>query len=164
MLKGRARCPVWRSGPLDGGSELPKILAETFQEQRPWQALFTKSRPVVRSIAGTAIGSLVLVAGIALFSPPSAVAEVKIDAESQKVLDAFGKYYPGLKGFKVAVNIDLTIDRDGMKQSVKFEQKLAAERPNKFSYTYERPGGRRHHHLRRQGSVGVYQAAGQVRR
>jgi thiol-disulfide isomerase/thioredoxin len=87
------------------------------------------------------IGSLILLAGVALFNPRAAVAEVKIDEESQQVLDAFGKYYAELKGFKVAVNINLTVDRDGTKQNVTFEQKLAAERPNKFSYSYDGQGG-----------------------
>ncbi|MEX2112214.1 MAG: DUF2092 domain-containing protein [Pirellulales bacterium] len=100
-----------------------------------------KTRPVVRSIVGMTVGSLVLLAGLALVNPRVAVAEVKIDAESQKALDAFGKYYSGLQGFKVAVNIDLNVDRDGVKQNVKFEQQLAAERPNKFSYIYDGAGG-----------------------
>src|SRR5690349_16967614 len=93
-----------------------------------------KSRPAFRAIAVLAIGFAAVLATSALVGPRSAVAEVKIDAESQKVLDAFGKFYSGLKGFKVTVNIDLSVDRDGKKQTVKFEQHLAAERPNKFSY------------------------------
>ncbi len=100
-----------------------------------------QARPVLRSILGMAVGSLVLLAGIALWNPRVAVAEVKIDAESQRVLDAFGKYYSALQGFKVAVNIDLSVDRDGVKQDVKFEQQLAVERPNKFSYVYDGAGG-----------------------
>ncbi len=100
-----------------------------------------KSRSAFRAIAVLAIGIAAVLAASALVGPRAAVAEVKIDAESQKVLDAFGKYYSGLKGFKVTVNIDLSIERDGAKQNVKFEQHLAAERPNKFSYTYDGQGG-----------------------
>lgn len=70
-----------------------------------------------------------------------AAAEPKVDAESQKVLDTFGKFFQGTKGFRVKANIALEIEQKGQKQSQDFLQNYAAQRPNQFAYSLDSPGG-----------------------
>jgi thiol-disulfide isomerase/thioredoxin len=63
--------------------------------------------------------------------------EPKVDAESKKVLDSLGAFYSKLEGFQVDVNVALTIEQQGLKQSQDFKQKFGAERPNKLSYALD---------------------------
>jgi thiol-disulfide isomerase/thioredoxin len=90
------------------------------------------SGPILRRFVPLAI--LAIVSLVAL---RAGGAEAKIAPEAQKAIDQFSKYYAGLKGFSVTVNIDLNVEQQGQKQNVKFVQKLAAERPDKFSYVYD---------------------------
>jgi len=83
----------------------------------------------------------IFVAVVSLGGGQARAAGAPVDAESQKVIDQFGAYYANAHGFRTTVNIDLSVDRQGIKQHIKFEQKLAAERPNKFSYVTEGVGG-----------------------
>jgi thiol-disulfide isomerase/thioredoxin len=64
-------------------------------------------------------------------------AKQEIDPKAQKVLEAFDKYYAGLDGFQVTVNVALTIERSGQKESHEFTQKLAIQRPNKLALRLE---------------------------
>ncbi|REK08929.1 MAG: DUF2092 domain-containing protein [Planctomycetota bacterium] len=79
-------------------------------------------------------GAVALTAASAL---QARAAEPQVDAESQKVLDKFGKFYSNLDKFKVDVNVSLTVERQGLQQTQNFEQKFSAERPNKLSYALD---------------------------
>jgi peroxiredoxin len=67
--------------------------------------------------------------------------EPKIDPQAKKIVDAFGKYYAGLKGFRVSVSVALQVEQLGKKQSQTFDQKFFAERPNKFFYSLASAAG-----------------------
>ncbi len=98
-------------------------------------------RPLARSVAILAACSAVFLAALLANHRALPAAEDSVDPEAQKVIDQFSKFYRALEGFRVTVNIDLAVERQGQKQTIKFEQKLAGERPNKFSYLYEGAGG-----------------------
>jgi peroxiredoxin len=89
---------------------------------------FCFARSVVRSLVVLAAYWLILGGG-------AAADEVKIDPEAKKVIDAFGKFFGGLKGFHFSDTVALHIERMGQKQSEEFVQKFTAERPNKLSYS-----------------------------
>ncbi|MGD9724663.1 MAG: DUF2092 domain-containing protein [Pirellulales bacterium] len=101
----------------------------------------SRPRRVARSLVVLAACSLFLLSWASLRSRPAAAAEAKVDAKAQKVIDDFSKYYAGLKGFSVKVDIDLAVEQQGKKQEVHFSQQLAAERPNKLSYVSDGAAG-----------------------
>jgi thiol-disulfide isomerase/thioredoxin len=85
---------------------------------------------------------LVVLAACAMtFAGTAGGDEAKIDPEAKKVVEAFGKYYAGLKGFRVSVSVALQVEQQGKKQSQTFDQKFMAERPNKFFYTLASAAG-----------------------
>jgi thiol-disulfide isomerase/thioredoxin len=90
--------------------------------------------PVVR----TAIHVLFV---LALVAPRSLAAKPEVEPKAQQVLDAFGKYMVGLRGFRVTTEIALTVEQKGQRQSTDFVQKFAAERPNKLSYSLDSQQG-----------------------
>lgn len=100
-----------------------------------------KRRRLVRWLVVLSACSLVAVAVVSLVGRKATAAETKVDAEAQKVIDRFGEYYASANGFRVTVDIDLSVERQGTPQNIKFKQRLAAQRPNKFSYLYEGPAG-----------------------
>ena len=71
------------------------------------------ARPVVRSLVVLAAFGLPL-GGIA------GADEVKIDSQAKKVVDAFGKFFGGLKGFRFNDTVALHIERQGQRQSEEF--------------------------------------------
>lgn len=89
-----------------------------------------------RVISCLTLVTMVLVASAALLQVATAQ-EPEVDPKAREVLDAFGKYYAGLEGFKVKVTIALTVEQKGQKQSQEFVQNFAVQKPNKFSYAVD---------------------------
>ena len=110
---------------------------------------------LVVSILGTLSGGTLLVSGAAAADPKAApkaapkakaggnatlllegddAAGPKVDPKAKQALDSFGKFYAGLKGFSVTVDINLNVEQGEQKQTQSFKQTFNAERPNKFSY------------------------------
>ena len=81
-----------------------------------------------------------LVAFVAM-APCAAAAEPEVEPKAQQVLDAFGKYLAGLRGFSVTASIALSVEQKGQKQSTEFVQKFSAERPNKLAYSLDSQQG-----------------------
>ena len=92
------------------------------------------ARPVVRSL-------VVLAAFGLLLGSIAGADEVKIDPQAKKVVDAFGKFFGALKGFRFHDTVTLHIERQGQRQSEEFLQTFSAERPNKLSYSLESKRG-----------------------
>jgi thiol-disulfide isomerase/thioredoxin len=90
------------------------------------------------ALARTFVLCLIVVSGwcVAVRAAEPA-ARQEIDPKAQKVLDAFDKYYTGLGGFQVTVNVALTIEQSGQKENHEFTQKLAVQRPNKLAFHLE---------------------------
>ena len=65
------------------------------------------------------------------------IANTKVDPQAKKVIDAWGKYFAGLRGFKFASDVAIQFEQQGQKQSRSFNLKLSAERPNKLAYSAE---------------------------
>lgn len=98
-------------------------------------------RRFVRSLVVLAACSQ-LAGGTATADEPKTDPQVKkIDPEAKKVVDAFGKFFAGLKGFRFTDTVALHIEQLGQKQTQEFVQKFSAERPNKFSYALESQRG-----------------------
>jgi thiol-disulfide isomerase/thioredoxin len=70
-----------------------------------------------------------------------AVAQAKVDPQAQQVLKAFDGLIADAQGFKVTVNIKLTVEQQGQAQSIEFLQQIAAQRPNQFAYSYAGAAG-----------------------
>jgi peroxiredoxin len=84
---------------------------------------------------------LVVLSACSMLVAAAAGDEPKIDAEAKKVVDAFGRFYAGLKGFEVQATVALQVEQQGNRQTQTFEQEFGAQRPNKFSYSLESPRG-----------------------
>jgi peroxiredoxin len=70
---------------------------------------------------------------------PAAAAKPDVDPKAQQVVDKWGKFITGLRGFQFDGGVALTIEQQGKKQSQDFVLKFAAERPNKLAFTVEAP-------------------------
>jgi peroxiredoxin len=79
----------------------------------------------------------VLAACSLLFGPTAQADEPKVDPDAQKVVDAFGKYFAGLKGFGLTVEVAVVIESEGQKQTQEFKQEFSARRPNELSYVLD---------------------------
>jgi len=80
---------------------------------------------------------LPVILGAALAARAAEKPVPQVDPQAQKAIDAMGKYYAQLKGFKVSVDIALNVEQQGQRQTQAFAQKISAERPNKFSCVLE---------------------------
>ncbi|MEX0678609.1 MAG: DUF2092 domain-containing protein [Pirellulales bacterium] len=92
------------------------------------------ARGIVRSLVVLAACSM-LVDGMA------SAEERKIDPEARKVVDAFGKYVAGLKGFRFTDNVALHVVQEGRQITQEFAKKFSVERPNRFSYSLDASQG-----------------------
>jgi thiol-disulfide isomerase/thioredoxin len=68
-------------------------------------------------------------------------AKREIDPKAKKVVDEWGKYLSGLKGFQYSADVSFSVERGDQKQSQDFATKLAAQRPNKLDYQLESQQG-----------------------
>jgi thiol-disulfide isomerase/thioredoxin len=84
------------------------------------------------------IRSFVIAAGIlAVGSVAQAAAKAEVDPKAQKVIDDWGKYVQGLRGFQYEAAVELSIEQAGKKQNQNFTISCKAERPNKLAYTVD---------------------------
>jgi thiol-disulfide isomerase/thioredoxin len=82
----------------------------------------------------------VLLAACSLLSGnPASADEPKIDPAARKVVDAFGKYFAGLKGFHLTADVAVKVESQGQKQTQEFKQDFSARRPNELSYVLDSP-------------------------
>ncbi len=78
---------------------------------------------------------LVALGVLTIAADPSVSA--KVDPKAKKVIDAWGKYFSGLRGFTFASDVAIQFEQQGQKQNRNFTLKLSAERPNKLAYSAE---------------------------
>jgi len=91
-----------------------------------------------------------LVAGVLLFANTPSRAEpagndksakdsphAKLDPKAKAVIDRFGKFFAGLKGFRTLLLVQIKSEAAGQKMDFSATHHIAAERPNKFSLEVE---------------------------
>ena len=81
------------------------------------------------ALTALAASALLCLASLAQESAPPP----KIDAEAQKVLDAMGAYYKGLKSFSLDESTEMVMEAQDMKQTMTSDYTVAMERPNKVA-------------------------------
>lgn len=82
--------------------------------------------------------SLVVLAACSLsLGGATSAGELKIDPAARKVVDAFGEYFAGLKGFRVTDNVAMRVEQPGRDVTQEFTKQLSAQRPNEFSFSLD---------------------------
>ncbi len=79
----------------------------------------------------------VLAACSLLFLGTASADEPKIDPAARKVVDAFGKYFAGLKGFRLTADVAVEVESQGQKRTQEFKAQISAQRPNELLYVLD---------------------------